>query len=139
MCAAGNAAVEWVLRSIVDMCPESARVCKTMFTDDVISSETVQAAFPKATHLLCTFLIIDLNITKVANKCKYAHAERLQTILWSKVAHAICVTDLQQTVRVLEDLRVPKPVAASLRYWFGKIEQWGGPYIRNHFTLNFKY
>ena len=137
VCAAGNAAVEWVLRSIVDMCPESVHVCKTMFTDDAISTETVQAAVPKATHLLCAFHIIDLNITKMANKCKYAHAERLRTILWSKVAHARCVTDLQQTVRALEDLRVPKPVAASLRYWFGKIEQWGGPYIRNHFTLNF--
>ena len=88
-----------------------------MFTDDAISTETVQAAVPKATHLLCAFHIIDLNITKVANKCKYAHAERLQTILWSKVAHARCVTDLQQTVRVLEDLRVPKPVAASLQYF----------------------
>ena len=73
----------------------------------------------------------------MANQCKYAHAERLRTILWSKVAHARCVTDLQQTVRALEDLRVPKPVAASLRYWFGKIEQWAGPYVRKHITLVF--
>ena len=34
VCAVGNAAVEWVLRSIADMCPESAYVCKTIFTDD---------------------------------------------------------------------------------------------------------
>ena len=50
VCAAGNAAVEWVLRSILDMCPYSAQVCRTVFTDDAISrfsTETIHADSPK--------------------------------------------------------------------------------------------
>ena len=47
VCAAGNGAVEWVLQSIVDMCPYSAQVCRTVFTDDANSTETIHAAFPK--------------------------------------------------------------------------------------------
>ena len=102
VCAAGNAAVEWVLRSIADMCPETAHVCKTIFTDDGITTDTIHAVFPNIAHLLCAFHIIDLNITKVANKCRYAHAEHLRSTLWNNVAHARTVMDVEQTLRALE-------------------------------------
>ena len=137
VCAAGNAAVEWVLRSIADMCPETAHVCKTIFTDDGITTDTIHAVFPNIAHLLCAFHIIDLNITKVANKCRYAHAEHLRSTLWNNVAHARTVMDVEQTLRALKNLRLPKSLAVSLQKWFGKVEQWAGPYIRKHFTLNF--
>ena len=137
VCTASNAAVEWVLRSIVDMCPQCLQVCRTIFTDDAVSDDTIHSVFTNVAHLLCAFHIIDLNIYKVAKKCRYAHAERLRTMLWLKVAQARTVRDTEQAMRALEHLRVPKQLALSLRYWFGKVSQWAGPYIKNHFTLNF--
>ena len=88
-------------------------------------------------HLLFAFHIIDLNITKIANKCKYAHADHLRGTLWQKVAHGRSEADVEQAVRGLEGLRLPKPLAVSLKYWLAKVQQWSGPYIRKHFTLNF--
>ena len=67
--------MEWVLRSFVDMFAVSVEVCRTIFTDDAVSDETISCVFPNSVHLLCAFHIIDLNVYKVAKKCKYRHAE----------------------------------------------------------------
>ena len=119
------------------MCAVSVEVCRTIFTDDAVSDETISCVFPNSVHLLCAFHIIDLNVYKVAKKCHYRHADQLRSMLWNKVAHGRTIRDVDLAVRALEDLRLPRPLAASLRYWFGKVQQWAGPYIRNHFTLTF--
>ena len=41
-----------------------------------------------------------------------------------------------RTLRALEDLRVPKPLAVCYRKWFGNIDQRARPYIRKHITVN---
>ena len=118
------------------MCVFSIEVCQKIFTDDAVSNETISCVFPNSVRLLCAFHIIDLNVNKVAKKCHYRHADQLRSMLWNKVAHGRTIRDVDLAVRALEDLRLPRPLAASLRYWFGKVQQWAGPYIRNHFTLD---
>ena len=67
---AGAEAIHWVLESMCKMVPAWEQMPCTFFSDDGCPEPVVRKRLPKATHLLCAWHIIDLDLYNCAKECE---------------------------------------------------------------------
>ena len=137
-CTASGEAIGWVLSCMCKMVPAFRDMNPTVFSDDACPELIVAQQLPGSTHLLCAWHIIDLDIYNCGKECDYFGIDDLRKQLWGKVMCGRSVDAVRIWFLELFESSIPELLKQRMRYWFSKINRWGGPHIRRVFTANFK-
>ena len=114
-------ALDFLLGSMVAMCPALPATCVTVFSDKGIPPAAVKRHLPNASHLLCCFHIININVSSFLFKfCKGYDGKKFTSFLWSEFVHAKSPEAFEQAWAALTAANNPDRPPKNLIEYFEK-------------------